>query len=228
MPIFGIQTANGFYDNRIRFFETLSGASQENLLNPNIMRITNVKYVLTSERVTHPMLVLERDFGKAFVYRNTGFLPRAFIVHDAVVAQNDSEALALIKDPDFDPSSTIVLAGGRPMSGEAAGGEGVKIETYAPDRVLMRAKASSPGYLYFSDNYLPYWKARVDGKAVPVLRADVSMRAVYLEPGDHTVEMRFVSRWYQAGALLCLAACAVVVGSLVVSSRGRPRRRRDA
>lgn len=228
MPIFGIQTVNGFYDNRSRFFETLAGASQENLANPNIMRITNVKYVLTSDRVTHPMLALEREFGKAFVYRNAGFLPRALIVHNAVVAQDDSEALAIIKDPAFDPSSTIVLADGRPVSGEAAGDEEVKIQVYAPDRVLLRAKVSSPGYLFFSENYLPYWKARVDGKDVPLLRADVSMRAVYLEAGDHTVEMRFVSRWYRAGAVLCLAACAVVVASVVSSYRGRTRRGRDA
>jgi hypothetical protein len=31
LPIFGLQTANGFYDNRIRFYETLTGQGQENL-----------------------------------------------------------------------------------------------------------------------------------------------------------------------------------------------------
>ncbi|HVP57344.1 MAG TPA: hypothetical protein VMU02_04560, partial [bacterium] len=228
MPIFGIETSNGFYDNRIRFYETLSGANQENLVNLNVMRVTNTKYVLTSERVEHPMLVLERDFGKAFVYRNAGFLPRAFIVHNAVVAQSDSAALELIKDPAFDPSSTIVLAGGQPMLGAPAGDEGVSFESYAPDKVRLRAKVSSPGYLYFSENYLPYWRATVDGRDVPVLRADVAMRAVYLEPGEHTVEMRFVSRWYQAGAVICLIACAFVAGSIAVCSRGQAGRTKHA
>jgi uncharacterized membrane protein YfhO len=174
------------------------------------------------------MLALERSFGKSFVYRNEGCLPRAFIVHNAVVAASDSEALATIKDPAFDPSTTVVLAGGQPMSGAAGGEEGVKIETYTPDRVVLRAKASSPGYLFFGENYLPYWKARVDGRDVPILRADVAMRAVYLEPGDHAVEMRFVSQWYRAGALICLVTCGVVAGSMVLSYRSLARRGKDA
>jgi hypothetical protein len=228
MPIFGIETANGFYDNRIRYYDTLAGASQENLANPNIMRITNVKYVVTAEKVEHPLLVLERDFGKVFVYRNAGFLPRAFLVHSAVVASGDSAALNIIRNAAFDPSTTIVLASGEPISGEAAGEEGVRIETYVPDKVRLRATVTSPAYLYFSENYLPYWKAYVDGKQVPLVRSNVAMRAVYLEPGEHTVEMKFFSKWYRAGAYICLVACAVVVASGVAFCRRPVRRRKDA
>jgi hypothetical protein len=220
LPIFGIETANGFYDNRIRYYETLTAANQGNLLSPNIMRLTNVKYVLTTERVEHPLLALERDFGKSFVYRNTGFLPRAFLVHNAIRAESDSAALGTIESTAFDPSSMIVLADGEPISGEATGDESVKLETYEPDRVKLQAKVSSPAYLFFSENYLPYWKAAVDGRPARVVRADVAMRAIYLEPGQHTVEMRFSSKWVNTGAYICLLSCLVVVGSLVAFLRG--------
>jgi hypothetical protein len=225
LPIFGVQTANGFYDNRVRFYETLTGAGQENLVNSNIMRLTNVKYVVTSSRVDHPMLSLDRSFGSLWVYRNKGYLPRTFIVHNAVVAQSDSAALEIIKGQSFDPATTVVLAGGGgALSGESPGGESATIETYTPGRVVVRASALSPGYLFFSENYLPYWKAYVDGRPAPLLRADVSMRAVYLEPGDHLVEMKYSSKWYVIGLWIFAASCLWIAASAIFWLRKeRPR-----
>jgi hypothetical protein len=219
LPIFGVETANGFYDNRIRFYDTLTGESQENLADPNVMSIANVKYVITSAPIQHPSLILERSFGQARVYRNRRFLPRTFLVHRAVVAANDAEALEVIKSPEFDPATTIVLAEGDAMEGEPTGEEWARIESYSPGRVTVRARAAGPAYLFFSENYLPYWKARVDGKSAGLVRCDVAMRAVYLEPGEHLVEMKFTSRWFIAGAWIFLLSCLVVVVSVVVCVR---------
>ncbi|MFZ1947961.1 MAG: hypothetical protein WAW06_10490 [bacterium] len=227
LPIFGLQTANGFYDNRVRFYETLTGAGQENLVNPNILRLTNVKYVVTNSRVDHPALSLDRSFGQVMVYRNRGYLPRAFMVHNAVVAESDSAALEIIMGQGFDPASTVVLAEGEPLSGGAPGGESATIETYTPGRVVVRTVSRSPGYLFFSENYLPYWKARVDGRPAPLVRADVAMRAVYLEPGDHVVEMKYTSRWYVIGLWIFVASCVAVAASVAVWFRkGLPRGKR--
>jgi hypothetical protein len=196
LPLFGLETANGFYDNRIRYYDTLSGEGFQNLFHTNIMGITNIKYILTGQRVEHPGLALRRDFGQAFVYENRGFLPRAFLVHNAVVVPDDSAAVDIMMQPDFDPSGTIVLHSGEPL-------------------------------LFYSGNYLPYWKAYVDGGEVPVVRCDVAMRAVYLDPGDHTIEMRYVSRWYRTGAVVCLISCLFVGLSVLVGlklGKGRSRR----
>lgn len=232
-PIFGIQTANGFYDNRSRYYETLTGPSQENLINPNIMRITNVKYVLTAGRVEHPLLALAKTFGQISVYRNRAFLPRAFIVHNAVVAESDSAALELIKSAGFDPATTIVLAGGEAtsgqvMSGEARQDEWVKIEKYLPGEVILRAHATERGYVFFSENYLPYWKAYVDGVPAPLARCDVAMRAIRVDAGDHVLEMKFSSKWYKIGVWAFLLSLSVVAGSVVICLRLIPGRSKNA
>jgi hypothetical protein len=228
LPLFDIETANGFYDNRIRYYDTLSGEGFQNLFHTNIMGIANIKYILTGQRVDHPDLALRRDFGQAFVYENRGFLPRAFLVHNAVVAGSDSAAIDIMMQPDFDPSRTIVLHGGEPLEGDSAvAGETVAIELERPGEVVIKATVTSPGYLFYSGNYLPYWKAYVDGREVPVVRCDVAMRAVYLDPGDHTIEMKYVSRWYRTGALVCLISCLFVGLSVAAGlkfGKGRSRR----
>jgi hypothetical protein len=225
LPIFGLETANGFYDNRIRFYDSLIGENQANLNHANVMAIANVKYVLTSERISHPILVLRQEFGRAFVYENRGYLERAFVVHNAVVAEDDDAALAIIKSPDFDPSDTIVLADGEPMAGgPRLSGESAAIESDDPNGVVITARLESDGYLYYSGNYLPYWKAEVDGEEVPVQRCDISMRAIRLPTGEHRITMKYDSPWFKLGAYLCLACCAAV-GVIVAAGWRRARKR---
>lgn len=223
LPLFGIETANGFYDNRIRYYDTLSGEGFQNLFHPAIMRVANIKYLLTSQRVDHPMLALRRDLGQAFVYENRGFLPRAFLVHRAVVTPSDSAAVEMMKRPDFDPSTTIILHAGEPLDGPPPGDEErVEIQRDDPGRVVLSVTARSPGYLFYSGNYLPHWKARVDGGEVPVVRCDVAMRAICIQAGDHVVEMEYVSPWFRVGAGICLV-CWLLIGLTVLAS-ARSRR----
>lgn len=211
LPIFGIETANGFYDNRVRFYDSLIGENQANLNHTNVMSIANVKYVLASERISHPMLILRQEFGNAFVYENRGYLERAFIVHNAVVEEDDDAALDIITSSGFDPSTTIVLHEGEVMSGGGRlPGESAVIESDDPNGVVIRARLESEGYLYYSGNYLPYWKAEVDGEESPIRRCDISMRAIRLPAGEHKITMKYDSPWFRLGAYLCLGCCAVV------------------
>jgi hypothetical protein len=225
LPIFGIETANGFYDNRIRYYESLSQKDFANLFHPSIMRIANIKYVITTQKVEHTLLALERSFGNAFLYRNTGFLPRALIVHHAVVAESDSAALEVIKQPDFDPATTIVLHSGEPLRSEVPEAEEwARIRRPDLNKIIVDARVASPGYLFYSANYLPFWKAYVDGREVPVLRCNLSMRAIYLDPGEHTVEMKYSSPWFMAGSYVCLLSCLFVTLALVMDFRSRRKR----
>jgi hypothetical protein len=231
LPLFGLETATGFYDNRIRFYDDLVGEGFRNLLNSNIMRVANVKYVLTTRRLDLPMLSLEKDLGSAFVYRNREFLPRAYVVHRATVAESDSAAVDIMKRASFDPASEIVLAAGAPsgvpLSGETPSvDETVTIQEYSPGRIAMAVATGSAGYLCYSGNWLPYWEAYVDGRKTDVLRCNVAMRAVPLGPGEHRVEMRYRSRWYRIGAYLCLASCAFVGLSVLVCLKRAPAARK--
>jgi len=227
LPMFGLETANGFYDNRIRYYDTLAGEGFGNLFNPNVMRVANIKYVLATQRVEHPLLDLERDMGKAFIYRNREFLPRAYIVHRATVAQTDSAALAVMKTSGFDPAAEVILASGVPLEGGPPGeNERVTIDDYDLGRVRLRARSEAPGYLCYSGNWLPYWSAYVDGVKTEVLRCNVAMRAIPIDTGEHTVELGYESRWFTIGAYLCLASCAFVALSVVVCLGGWPFVRR--
>ena len=229
LPIFGLETVNGFYDNRIARYEFLAGRGGENLQYPNIMNMLNVKYLVLRGRYEIPSFVMEREAGEISLYRNAAVLPRAYLVHETVIAESDSAALEILKNPEFDPSRAIILheETGLPLAAPADEEE-VQIAVYEPNSIVVRTKVAAPGYLFFGENYLPYWKASIGGTEVPLLRCNISMRAVYVEPGDHMIEMKYCSPWYRLGRMLFLGACAFVAASLYLSSRHSRRRGEDA
>jgi hypothetical protein len=117
----------------------------------------------------------------------------------------------------------VILASGRSLEGgPPTESERVSIDDYDLGRVRLRARAEAPGYLCYSGNWLPYWSAYVDGRKTEILRGNVAMRAIPLDAGEHTVEMRFESRWFRIGTYLCLASCVFVGLSVVVCLRGWP------
>jgi len=229
LPMFGLETVNGFYDNRIARYEFLAGKGSGNVQYPNIMNMLNVKYLVLRGRYSLPAFVMEREVGEIALYRNTEVLPRAFLVHEAVVAESDTVALEILKDPEFDASSAIILHEGQGLAAqEPRGAEEVQIAVYDANKVVVRVKATAPGYLFYGENYLPYWKASIGGTDVPLLRCNISMRAVYVEPGEHMIEMKYCSPWYRLGKILFLGACVFIVASLYVGSRTNRKREENA
>lgn len=65
------------------------------------------------------------------------------------------------------------------------------IRAWRPGEITIDVHALQAGAVVLRDLYYPGWTATVDGRRVPVLRADVLFRAVEVPQGRHTVVFRF-------------------------------------
>jgi hypothetical protein len=93
-----------------------------------------------------------------------------------------------------------------PGIGGPAGGT-AQIRRYANTETIVEVDAPGGGFLVLNDVWHPWWRAEVDGKPVPVLKANVLFRAVALEPGRHQVRFTFrpfLGAWQQLKATLAL------------------------
>ncbi len=145
--------------------------------------------------------------GDVKIYQNLAVLPRAFIVHQTRIIPDEGEALALLRDPGFDPSRAVILPRGQSLDGQDNWSP-VEILSYEAERVELLANVNSPGYLVLTDTSYPGWVAQVDGNPVPILRADLYFRAVPLEAGQHKVIFLFRPSSVRLGLGLGLAAWA--------------------
>lgn len=187
------------------------------LYNPDSLRspllhLLNVRYVVTSERLSLPDYPLVYE-GEVRIYRNERALPRAFLVGAGVAAADAGAALALLRRPDFDPSQTVVLEGVAPDAVLRGGGGApgtAAILRHEPNEVAVRAVADRPAYLVLTDTAFPGWTVAVDGRPAELLRANRIFRAVRLEPGEHEVVFAYRPLSFRVGALASFVALVVL------------------
>ncbi len=134
------------------------------------------------------------------VYLNTGGLPRALLVYRAVVVPDQEAAWDAVHAADFDPANAVVVQGGPALDVDPGEAERwIRYTHYDLNRVGLQVSTPLPAYLVLSEVDYPGWRAEVDEEPVPIWTANYAFRAVYLEPGEHQVEMRFAPRSWTVG-----------------------------
>ena len=227
VSVYGIQSVEGRDNlgppglNRLVSFEVTQDL-QEIRVVPIGTDLANVKYLITGPQTELPIQRFELLYDREVrVYRDRDVLPRAFWVGAYEVIPEWRAAVTRITSPDFDPRTTVVLE--RPPQALSLGtqSEAVKVEIldYQPAEVEIRAEAPTPGLLVLSDTYYPGWQATVDGRAVPILRANGVMRAVFVDAGEHWVRFAYEPSTFRVGLLISIsaivsAAILVVIGFL--------------
>jgi len=83
------------------------------------------------------------------------------------------------------------------------------IGTRSRSAAVIRVIALKPGHVVVADAFAPGWRASLDGRDVPILRADGLFRAVTVDAGEHEIEMTYRPPEVRAGILLSLAAIVV-------------------
>ncbi len=172
--------------------------------------------------------------GDVKIYENLDVLPRSFLVPRGMGAADDEAALALMQSPSFDPAAEAILSEGAAALADGVGSEtaadrspqtreGARVTHYAPERVEVEVSAEAPGYLVLTDAWYPGWEATVDGKPVPVYRADLLFRAVSVHSGNHHVAFSFRPVSLRVGASISLGG---LVGLIVVAVRALSKAQR--
>ncbi len=122
----------------------------------------------------------------------------------------------------FDPAQEIVLPEGAPRTASGFAGTS-RVAELLPDRVRLDALLSADGFVVLLDAWDPGWRATVDGRPEPVLRANVAFRAVPVPAGRHRVELLYRPAELRAGVALSLLTLSAAA---FAAARSR-RRARD-
>ncbi len=168
------------------------------------------------------------------LYENQAVLPRALVVGAARFVPDDEAgteaALALMRDPSFDPRQTIVIAGSGEDQTDAAQGH-AELRAVSAEQIAVHVEADAPAYLLLLDAYYPGWTATVNGEPAAVLRANVMFRAVAIPAGTSEVIFTYQPQWYPAaliGGAIVWAGVLIAAAALARARRAAPDGRRPA
>jgi hypothetical protein len=128
---------------------------------------------------------------------------------------DDTNALRSLIRPDFDGSKVVFLSPeARPLLTASAQTQArVLAQQFAPERVNFEVEAAEASLAVVAQTYYHWWRAKVDGVAVPLLRANYAFQAVEVPPGRHRVELVYQDRSLGVGAVisgLSLAGCVLL------------------
>ncbi len=146
-------------------------------------------------------------YGEVHLHRLDDPRPFALVLHDVWTAADADEALDVLRRPEFTPRRTVILeqqvavAPGEPTAAQ--------VISFAPERLVISARAQTDGVLSIALPWYPGWEARLNGTPVETLRAYGALTAIALPAGSHTVEMVYNPLSYRIGALISLT---VLVG----------------
>jgi hypothetical protein len=237
-----LRSVLGYHANEPYRYDELLGGKNEwrNLGTPNILKLLAVKYVLLAKPVETPFLsavgagpLTTLDNQAVYVYRLRDPGDFAFLVAEALQLP-DSQTIPVLLNPQFDPRRLLVV----PPEAHV----GVPALTALPAAVAARVaiRQTRPGsyradfdvplaqraYVFFSENYDPAWRAQVDGKPAPVVRAQYALMAVPVPAGARSVELTFSSTAYRRGKVVTLVTLLMLL-ALVLDDRIRRRSRTD-
>lgn len=223
--MFGIQSADGHHNNELQSYELFKGGSYyrnftkhwleddnfypEKIPDNNFLRAAGVKYIL-----------IPTGSG-AMLRENTAALGRAYIVHDYVVAENDTLAVEMLGDSAFDPGRTVIIDEkcNLPLPGDSGvqTASRVKDITYTRNGVAITVNCTANGLLVLSENHVPYWQAYIDGEEARIYRAYGTFMAVQCPAGTREVSFEFMSPPFKTGKKLTLASLLLVAAAFAVS-----------
>ena len=192
------KSVGGYSPAKLRRYQDIIDYYLSGRINMNVLNMLNTRYVITQQGV-------QRNF-EAF--------GNAWFVKSVQWVNTPNEEIEAIGDADLQEVAFIDTCWQSKVQGALAMTQPAKIELtrYAnPGNLFYASESAEDGLAVFSEVYYKTWKAFVDGKEVPVLRANYILRAIEVPAGKHTIEFRCEDDLLKQTQIISLIASCVIV-----------------
>lgn len=211
------KSVGGYHAAKLRRYQELI-ENQITKGNISVLNMLNTKWVIQRGAGGQPVAA-----------QNPGACGNAWFVDKVQLVNNADEEIKALDS--FDPLQTAFVD--KRFADDLKGYNGGKdaaskitLTSYAPNHLVYEYSAPQNQLAVFSEIYYqPGWKATVDGKEIPIVRADYVLRAMQLPAGSHKVDMVFEPKSYFTGEKVAYAASTLIlflfVGGLFMEYRKR-------
>ncbi len=181
-----------------------------------------VTVIITDKKLAVPGIhyiaeIPNRSNLRFYLYRNETTVAQVEFITSWEFANSDTEARKAMLKPNYDPRKHVILQASDsthfqfhdiPREPVIAQIHKLKSNTHS---ALFSVFNNQHGYLVFSEPFYPGWQVYVDGKLVPILRANYAFSAIFLSAGEHEVK-----RCYRPNSLLAGVLSSVVFSCVLL------------
>jgi hypothetical protein len=170
--------------------------------------LLNVRYLVLRKSPGNDLKVVAHH-DDYWVGENPDALPRAFVPRSLRVVQDDTEALQIMADPEFNPSALALISERLDVPENMQGTATIRYET--PMRVHLDASMETDGMVVVSDLWDGGWRAELDGAACPIHRLDLALRGIRVPAGTHAINMTYDPQSVRVGFQIAGTAGVILV-----------------
>ena len=198
------KSVGGYSPAKLRRYQDIIDYYLSGRINMNVLNMLNTRYVITQQGVQY----------------NPEAFGNAWFVNSVKWVNSPNEEIEAIGDADLMAVAFIDTCWQNKVQGALTMTQPAKIELtrYAnPGNLFYESESAEDGLAVFSEVYYKTWKAFVDGKEVPVLRANYILRALEIPAGKHTIEFRCEDELLVRMQIVSLIASILIVMTLMFS-----------
>lgn len=216
------KSIGGYHAAKLMRYQELIEHQLATAINEDVLDMLNTRYLITSDKEGQ-----QRIQRRASASGNAWFVERVTLVDDNQAEMQALNSFDPIKDAFIHRDFADLLDTGKVAPRNAAD---ISLVSYRPDHLIYEYSTPTDALAVFSEIWYPKgWKAYVDGKEIPILRANYVLRALQLPRGNNTVELKFEPVSYHLGEKISLIASIILVlgAGFVVWRETRRRSRPD-
>jgi len=249
---FGIDMVNGYEPLNLRhyveYFSVLKTGNPASaprmpvvwtdlnaLARPDLLRALDARWIAASS--TQPVATLgwepagsvpeteSFDFYRGmtrapfYLYRDSRPLGPAFYARSLSPVSTEAASLAALAASSSPLNASAFGWNGAPL--DYAGGT-ARMTRRGGDVYEYALDSKGRNFLILSQVWYPGWRARLDGREVPIYRADHALIGLAVPPGKHALTLEMTSPALRLGLWLCvlgLAACAALAAAPLAYKR---------
>jgi len=209
-PSYFHKSIGGYHAAKLMRYQELIENHFSAALNEDVLDMLNTRYLIVGDNQNN-----QRIQRRSTAAGNAWFVDRIFWVNSneeeiQAISSFDAKKEAFIHAEFKDQINESRL--NVPANAE------IKLTKYRPDHLVYEYSSPNDAIAVFSEVYYDKgWKAFVDGKELPILRANYVLRALQLPGGNHTVEFKFEPASYKVGEIISLIASIILVLGAVLA-----------
>lgn len=221
LQAFGIESVGGYHPAKLAIYNRFL-QNTNNISTLPIMRMMNIRYILSPQAINHPELKLvftenmQTGVGRIpiWVYELNAHFERAWIVEKVESANND-EIWSKIMNDSFDPKM-IAYTDSEFDNQSFALGKVISTD-YNPNQIKLNVNSEGEGFLVVSEVHYPLrWQAYIDGEKVNTYETNGILRGIIVPEGEHLIEFKYDKSVFRNGLKISVAAALFSLTLIVV------------
>lgn len=164
-------------------------------IDSKVFPLFNVKYILSLSKQDGSFLNLVDREGETYLYQNSNYLQRAFLVYKVSEFSSQKELLNGLFEDGFSLQDKALVYNSEAkenkkdvLMSKISEGDSVKIENYSENEISLKSKTKNDAFLVLLDSYYPSWKVRIDGVNSKIWQTNYSFRGVFVPAGEHMIK----------------------------------------